>query len=181
VPPEKTMTLSPVPSPITSVTTISTPQPVNDDAVAAANSPEALIPVNNGASADTNHPEILNVSRNDVSGMEEEIVDDSVDLIPPNIITPIYVKSCSRRNFASKLVTKLFDDETRLRSNVKGRGKDKLDPDKIKYVKSKAFEYFPLSGGEKEATEWQLCIISIDESNRRLKKKSIKKEPLNET
>lgn len=61
----------------------------------------------------------------------------------PDVLTPIFVKSCSRHNFAAKLVAQLYDEETRHHSNVSGRGKDKLDPEKIKYVQDKAFEYFP--------------------------------------
>ena len=35
-----------------------------------------------------------------------------------------------RRSLAAALVNELFDNETYLKSNVRGRGKDKLDPKK---------------------------------------------------
>ena len=80
-------------------------------------------------------------------------------------------KSCSRKNFASRLVRELFDEETRRKSNVAGKlGKLKLNPVLIKYVKSLTFQYYPLEQHEKEKTEWTQCIISIDEANRRLNK-----------
>ena len=47
-------------------------------------------------------------------------------------------------------------------SDVAGRGKEKLDPEIIKYVKAKCFEFYkchPLK--VKEA--WSKCVISIDE------------------
>ena len=33
----------------------------------------------------------------------------------------------------------LFDEETRLKSNVESKGKEQLDPEIIKYVKRKCF------------------------------------------
>ena len=48
-----------------------------------------------------------------------------------------------RRSLAAALVNELFDNETHLRSNVRGRGKDKLDPKKIEYVKKNCFDMFP--------------------------------------
>jgi len=44
---------------------------------------------------------------------------------------------------AARLVAALFDEDTRLRSNVRGQGKDPLDPKMIEYVKKKCFETFP--------------------------------------
>ena len=60
------------------------------------------------------------------------------------MLTPIFVKHCSRCDFVAKLVEKLFDNETRLHSNVNGGGKDQLDTKKMSYVKKKSFEYYPL-------------------------------------
>ena len=62
------------------------------------------------------------------------------ELLSSAEITPIYVKSRNRRNFAALLVERLFDVETRLKSNVSGRGKEKLDPVIMKYVKAKVFQ-----------------------------------------
>ena len=87
-------------------------------------------------------------------------------------LTAIFNKSCSRRNMAVHLVRILFNEDTRIHSNVSGRcGKDMLDPLIIRYVKNICFQFFPLGGGEKRADEWNKCIVAIDESNRRLKNK----------
>ena len=49
-------------------------------------------------------------------------------------IISLYTKSKNRGNFAALLNGELFDKETRKTSNVRGRGKEKLDPDIIKYA-----------------------------------------------
>ena len=43
---------------------------------------------------------------------------------------------------ASKMVRHLFDEKTRMTSNVNGRGKNQLDPYIIAIVKHKCFEFF---------------------------------------
>ena len=79
--------------------------------------------------------------------------------------------SCSRRNFAAKLVVALFDEGTRKKCNVSGKmGKSKLNPVLIQYVKSLAFQFYPLEHNENEKGEWAKCVVSIDEINRRLNK-----------
>ena len=79
--------------------------------------------------------------------------------------------SCSRRNFAAKLVVALFDEATRRRCNVSGKlGKSKLNPVLIQYVKSLTFQFYPLEHHENEKGEWAKCVVSIDEVNRRLNK-----------
>ena len=96
-------------------------------------------------------------------------------------LTPIYVKSRNRRNFAALLVQKLFDVPTRMKSNVAGRGKEKLDPEIMKYVKAKTFEYYECHPSEVKE-EWAKCVVSIDEKSRALKKlKSNKPEKENLT
>ena len=96
------------------------------------------------------------------------------ELISASKLTELFVKSCSRRNLAVRMVRILFDEETRLKSNVNGRGKEKLDPEIIKYVKRKCFYYWPLSCKETEEEGWKLCVISIDENARSLKNKQRK-------
>ena len=93
----------------------------------------------------------------------------SKELLTSAEITPIYVRSQSRRNFAALLVKNLFDVETRMRSNVAGRGKEKLDPEVMKFVKAKVFEYYECNPSEIKE-EWSKCIVSIDEKSRALKK-----------
>ena len=74
--------------------------------------------------------------------------------------------SCSRRNFAAKLVVALFDEATRRRWNVSGKlGKSKLNPVLIQYVKSLAFQLYPLEHHENEKEEWEKCVVSMDEVN----------------
>ena len=76
--------------------------------------------------------------------------------------------SCSCKNFASRLVSELFDEPTRRKSNVKGKlGKLQLNPVLINYVKSLTFQYYPFEQFEKENNEWAECIVAIDEANRR--------------
>ena len=43
-------------------------------------------------------------------------------------IVPVFTKAKNRHHFAALLVCSLFDEETRMHSNVRGRGKEMLDP-----------------------------------------------------
>ena len=90
----------------------------------------------------------------------------------------LFVKSCSRRNLAAFLAKELFDEDTRMKSNVRGRGKEQLDKEIIKYIKKKSFEFYPCTDSEVKE-EWDKCIISIDESARSLKRQKKKKEASN--
>lgn len=90
-------------------------------------------------------------------------------LLPSSQLTSIFLKSKTRRNFAALLVKRLFDVETRLKSNVSGRGKEQLDPEIIKYVKAKAFEFYECPQSDIKE-EWAKCVVSIDEKSRALKK-----------
>lgn len=100
-----------------------------------------------------------------------EIEISNSDLIPDADIMQIAMKSCSRMNFAARLSVRLFDEETRLTHNVAGRGKPKLDPNIISYIKGKCFELFPCGIGKNVANQWVSCITAIDERSRRLKNK----------
>ena len=92
-------------------------------------------------------------------------------ILNPDQISFIRLGCCSRRNFAAKLVVALFDEDTRKRSNVSGKlGKMRLNPVLIQYVKSLAFQFYPLEHDQSEKAAWGKCIISIDEINRRLNK-----------
>lgn len=91
------------------------------------------------------------------------------ELIPSSELTPIFIKSCSRRNFATRIIRHLVDYDTRKRSNVHGRGKEQLDPQVVKYAKIKCFEYFPCPASSIKE-EWSMCIIAIDDSCRWLNK-----------
>ena len=81
-------------------------------------------------------------------------------------------QSCSRANFSAKLVRKLFSEEERRTSNVKGvLGKRKLNPAKLQQVKEAAMQMYPCESGENHHNAWTVCCKAIDECNRRLNKK----------
>ena len=84
-------------------------------------------------------------------------------------VTCLYKSSCSRRNFATNLTRRLFDEETRKVSNVAGkRGKAKLNPIVVDYIKSTVFQFFPSSSPLETDKDWAICVTAIDEANRRL-------------
>lgn len=93
------------------------------------------------------------------------------ELLKSDELKEILHKSNSRRNFATNLSRVLFDEHTRLTSNVSGRNKKQLNPAIIGYIKSTTFKYYPCMPSDKESEQWNLCIISIDEASRRLKNK----------
>ena len=94
----------------------------------------------------------------EVASSSENIA--SGGLLRPELIRRIRSKSCSRKNFAAKLIEVTFDKETRSRSNVAGKlGKLKLNPILVEYVKSLVFQHFPLEESEKQSGPgvlWQL-------------------------
>ena len=94
------------------------------------------------------------------------------ELLSSSEITPIYVKSKNRNNFAALLVECLFDVPTRPKSNVTGRGKERLDPEIMQYIKAKDFEFYECLASEVKE-EWKKCIKSIDDKSRALKSKNM--------
>ena len=90
------------------------------------------------------------------------------ELLPQEVLVPLFVKSKNRGNLAAILTASLFDEETLMKSNVRGRRKEKLDPEIIKYVKAKSFLYFPTEGNQVE--EWEKCVQSIDAKCKAIKK-----------
>ena len=86
------------------------------------------------------------------------------------------MKYKTRRLLAAALVNELVDTETRLKSNVRGRKKDQLDPKIIQYVKRKCFELFPSERECDIKKDWEDCIISIDEKARDMKRKLKKQQ-----
>ena len=74
------------------------------------------------------------------------------------------------------MVCKLFDEETQVKRNVNGGGKEKLNPRIIQRVKQKCFYYWPIINGKAtEEESWKLCVIFIDENARSLKNKPRKR------
>ena len=90
------------------------------------------------------------------------------DLLTSGEISQIFLKSCSRKNFATLLVRRLFPEEIRKVSNVSGKDKKQLDPKVMKYIKETTFEHWSLAQTEKVNKEWSECKIVIDKANRRL-------------
>ena len=54
----------------------------------------------------------------------EEVQIDSEDLVPLSNVVDMFTKAKSRSRFASYLVEKLFDEETRVKSNVRSKRKE---------------------------------------------------------
>ena len=77
----------------------------------------------------------------------------------------------TRRLLAAALVNELVDPDTRMKSNVRGRGKDQLDPKIIDYVKKKCFSLHLSDRDSDNKKDWEECIISIDEKGREMKRK----------
>ena len=86
------------------------------------------------------------------------------------------MKHKTRRSLAAALVNELVDTETRLKSNVRGRGKDQLDMKIIEYVKNKCFELHPSDKESDMKKDWDDCIVAIDDKGRELKRKLKKQE-----
>ena len=84
------------------------------------------------------------------------------------------------RSLASALVNVLFDAETRMRSNVRGRGKEQLDPQRIEYVKKKCFQVYPSERDSDMKKDWDDCIVAIDDKARDMKQKLKKQQEQNQ-
>jgi len=81
-------------------------------------------------------------------------------ILRAELVRKLRRKSCSRRNFSAKLNEVLFDKDTRKRSNVAGKmGKLRLNPILMDYIKSLAFQHFPLEEDENQNSEWARFII----------------------
>lgn len=90
------------------------------------------------------------------------------DLLTSEEIKETLQKSTSRGNFATNLTRILFDERTRITSNVSGRNKKQLNPAIMNYIKATTFKYYPCLPNENKKKQWSLCIIAIDEASRRL-------------
>ena len=175
-------------------------RPPSDESGPVINRPPfsntTLSVVNNGSppdttqlSSDTESPADISMSQNTSGNNQDKDADLSIsstevqttpfeyskELLSFSEITPIYVKSGNRRNFAALIAQKLFDIPIRMHSNVAGRGKEKLDLEIIKYVKAKCFKFYECHLSEVEE-ECSKCVIPIDEKSRALKNIKGKKE-----
>ena len=85
------------------------------------------------------------------------------------LVNEVRLQSCSRSNFCSNMVRRLYSVEERKHSNVRGKlGKSQLDPARLAIVHQTAFQVYPLATGERQEAVWRHCIKAIDESCRRL-------------
>ena len=92
---------------------------------------------------------------------------DDDNLLTLDEIIPIFYKSCSRRNFAARLVKRLILEKIRRISNLSGtKGKQQLDPSIIRYTKATTFEHWPLKHTENMDKEWEKCKAAIEQANR---------------
>ena len=150
-------------------TTPQTPMPTT------AHTPMPTTPLINatecaGASSGQVTPEST-VSAISITPSTDENLNDA-GFLTPQYLNNMLKKCCSRKNFATKLVCKLFNEDIRKKSNVAGKlGKAKLNPVVIEYIKSLTFQHYPLEAGESEEKEWKSCIIAIDSNSRSLNRK----------
>ena len=103
-----------------------------------------------------------------VSPVQVILSNDKKDGLEPSKILQLRTNSCSRENFASKLVKELFTVEDRTTSNVKGvMGKKKLNEEKMSYVQAVTFQNYPCVSCEQKIA-WSKCVKAIDTANRAL-------------
>ena len=93
------------------------------------------------------------------------------ELLTSDEVRRIISRRTSRRNFATNLTRILFDERTRIMSNVSGRCKKQLNPAIMSHIKFLTFKHYPCLPGEVESDQWKICVISIDEASRRLRNK----------
>ena len=61
-------------------------------------------------------------------------------LCSDTVLCKLKIVACFLRG--TRYDERLFDVPTRMRNNVSGRGKEKLDPDIMAYIKAEVFEYY---------------------------------------
>ena len=87
-------------------------------------------------------------------------------------LAQIKCKSCSIGNFAVQLLRHIFDQSELENKNCTGtRGKEAVDPDRLRFVKDTVYDVYAISSDEKINT-WKHCIRAIDEFLRRPKRMS---------
>ena len=59
------------------------------------------------------------------------------------VLISLFRKSKNRGNFVSILTANLFDEDTHMHSDIRGHGKENLDPEMMKSVKAQCFVYYP--------------------------------------
>ena len=123
------------------------------------------------------------------SGASSPGSDNENDVAPPAVravqyisqeeLTQIKCKSCSIGNFAVQLLRTIFTQSELDNKNCTGtRGKEAVDPDRLRFVKETVFDVYAIASDEKLNT-WKHCIRAIDEYLRRPKRMA--KSSLNKT
>ena len=103
----------------------------------------------------------------------------AVQYISQEELTQIKCKSCSIGNFAVQLLRHIFTQSELDNKNCTGtRGKEAVDPDRLRFVKETVYDVYAISADEKLNT-WKHCIRAIDEYLRRPKRMA--KSSLNKT
>ena len=64
----------------------------------------------------------------DISQVEAVVDVSSNELMSHTDFVKLFTKGKTRHQLAALLVAELIDEDTQLKSNVRGRGKEKLDP-----------------------------------------------------
>lgn len=151
---------------ITATAPVSAPVTPTGSSDITATAP-ALVPVTSTGTISATETALVDITNSSAIGSELTVTTE--ELLPQEVLFSLFRRSKSRWNLAALLSANLFDEETRLKSNVRGRGKDKLDPDIIQYIKAKCFMYHPSAGNP--TAEWERCIKSIDVKSRAIKRK----------
>lgn len=122
---------------------------------------------------------------------------ENSDVVPPPVIragaavhpeyisqdelTQIKCKSCSIGNFAVQLLRQIFEHNELDNKNCTGtRGKEAVDPDRLRFVKETVFNIYAITSDDKINT-WKHCIRAIDEYLRRPKRMAKGSAQLNKT
>ena len=106
-------------------------------------------------------------------------VADQAYRIPPGILSESLEACRGQRNFAGRLAQKLFSEEERRGSNVRGvLGKKALDTKRMNGIRDACFKQYPACHGETRESVLKEIRISVNEVCRRKKATNEKKEPL---
>ena len=94
----------------------------------------------------------------------------AVQYISQEELTQIKCKSCSIGNFAVQLLRHIFGQSELDNRNCTGtRGKEAVDPERLRFVKETVFDVYAIASDDKLNT-WKHCVRAIDEYLRRPKR-----------
>ena len=72
------------------------------------------------------------------------------------------MKHKTRPRLAVAMTNRLFDKETRIKCNCRGRDKPALDPIKLMYIRRKSYECFQATISNEKDNWEQECIKAIE-------------------